>query len=182
MLVRLSRGLALAVLCPTLASWGMAQQIVPVNAVTVVYGRAVSGSVRELTDLDGAFYRFSRFTLPNVPVDPITLRFEARLPSVPTQLSFHIFGRNVAFGSYSQSLNLFDWTKNVFDPFTNVTGPLSQAGVGMVCTTFASPSNYMRTTDNKAMALVRVRVSGPTPVLYWEVEYDQAWFEVQTGP
>ncbi|MBS1724432.1 MAG: hypothetical protein JSS66_15930 [Armatimonadetes bacterium] len=168
----------LANLVPIAAS----QQAVPVNAVTVVYGRTISGSVADLVDADGACFRFSRFTVANLQVDPVTLRFEARLPAAPSSLSFHITGRCVAIGNYTQSLNLFDWTKNVFDPFTNATAPLLQSGTTMVCGTFGPPSNYMRTTDNKAMALVRVRVAGPTPLLFWEVEYDQAYFEVQSGP
>ena len=162
-------------------SFGTTVNVVP-SAITVIYGRIVSGGVSSLTFEDGTTLRMSRFTVPNNLVYPITLRIEAYIPSSTAILSFSVLSRKVSVGAYSQSLNLYNWTTNLFDPNTNVTAMLQGSFTTMDCSASGDVSRYVRASDRKVMALVRVRPIGPTPVLHWETEYDRTFFVADSGP
>lgn len=151
------------------------------TTVTVVYGRVVAGDVNGISTVDGITLKLSKFVVPVVPVDPVTFRVESNLPAVPTSLAFHLIGRAVHFGTYTQSLNLYDWNRNLFDPLTNVTSPLLPTDGEMVCQHIGDVSKFYRVSDLRVWALVRVRAIGFTPVNNWQVEYDRAWFEMDTG-
>ena len=160
--------------------WGQVQ--VTPDVLTVIYGQVVSGDMSAFIEADGLALRMSRFTVPNVPVDPVTFRLEAKLPFKPVGLKFVLLARSITPGPISQSINLYDWTRNLFDPLTNVTGPLPKTFVQMECNAQGDVSRYVRPGDNKVMALVRARPTGPVAVLLWQVEYDLANFQAVSGP
>jgi len=162
-------------------SFGALVEVRP-TAVTVLYGRIVSGDATSLAVEDGSALRVSRFTVPNSLIHPVMFRLEGNLPSSTTSLSFSILGRKVTNGVYSQSLNFYNWTTNLYDPYTNVTGLLQGTYTSMTCTAPGDVSRYVRNSDRKVMALVRVRPVGPTPILQWETEYDRAYFVADSGP
>jgi len=161
--------------------WG--QVAVSPNAVTVLFGRSEAGDVTSLfVPGDGQVLRMTFFSVPNVTVDPVNFRVEGKLPFKPVSMTFTINSRSVHGGVYRQSLNLYDWTRNLFDPLTNVNGLMPHTFSDMSCPAPGDVSRYVRALDNKVMALVRARPMSPTAVLQWEVEYDAASFVVVSGP
>ena len=130
---------------------------------------------------DGEAMRFCRFTVPSADIYPLTLRFEGHLGSTPSSLSFSIIGKSSAFGVYSQSLNLYDWTKGLFEPNTNSTALLSKTYGRMDCFPWSEAWRYVRPSDKKVMALVRVKVIGVEASAGWPADYDRAWFTYEPG-
>lgn len=171
-----------------LFSWSVAPVVawpgesVAPDRVTPVYGRVTAGSVAQLRLEDGACLRVSRYTVPNLPVDPVTFRVEATLPSLPAAMSLRLVSRSAQMGAFTQSLNLYDWTKSVFEPMTNVTTPLLTGFAVSVCPTVGAVDRYVRPGDNRVWALVRVRPVGPTFVQVWSAEFDAASFDIEIGP
>ena len=180
MIVRFAQLSAFAAALLVAGSSSAAPMEVAPSTVTVVYGKVLSGTAHSLAFDDGETLNICKFFVPNVPVDPVTFRVETNLPMDASSLAFHITGRAVNFGTYTQSLNLFDWNRGVFDPSTNVTSPLTRAASEMVCFNQGDVSKYVRSTDRRVWALVRVRATGFTPVNNWQAEYERAWFEFET--
>lgn len=152
------------------------------STVTVVYGRVSLGNVGSLSAVDGNCLTVSKFVVPAIPVDPVTFRIETSLPAIPASLVFHLLGHQSNLGQYQQTLNLFDWTKGVFEPQTNVTAMLSKDDTELTCQPIGSVTNYVRQVDNRVWALVRVRTLGLVPTPTWKISYDRAWFETNSGP
>lgn len=179
MLARFSRGTAVAVvrLLAVMAHGSPVEA--PVDNVTVLYGKHTSGTVQSLAVEDGEAMRFCRFLVPNAEVYPITVRFEGHLSSAPSALRFSVVGRSAAMGTYVQSLNLYDWTKNLYEPNTNATAPLRKDYGRMDCYPWGDASKYVRPLDRKVMGLVRVRVIGLEISLGWPAEYDHVWFSFE---
>lgn len=161
--------------------WGQAQ--VSPNVMTVLFGRVVAGDVGSLSASgEEHVLRMTWLNVPNLSVDPVSFRLEAKLPFRPVSMSFSITSRSVQAGMFRQTLNLYDWTKNLFDPFTNVNGPMYRTFTDMACHAPGDVGRYVRAGDNKVMALVRARPVGPVAVAGWEVEYDTAAFTIVSGP
>lgn len=162
-------------------SFGEVVDVAP-SRITVVYGRVMAGSASSLSTPDGDPLTVCRFTVPNGSVAPITFRIEAQAPANTGLSTFRLTSRQSALGVFNQSLNLFDWSRNVFDPYTNVTNGLSDTYAEAVCNSVGDPAKYVRASDRKMMALVRVRPLGPTLFLGWSADFDCASFQVQTMP
>lgn len=163
------------------SAWPTLVDIVP-TTVTIVYGRCAAGDVTSLALADGVGLKVCKFVVPILPVDPVTFRVEANLPGPVSGLKFHVVSKATHFGQYTQSLNLFDWSKSLFDPMTNVTTPLTRSDTEVVCTALGDVSRYVRPNDFRVWALVRARALGFTPVANWQVEFDRAWFEIDAVP
>lgn len=162
-------------------SFGEVVDVVP-SRITMVYGRVAAGSASSLALLDNDALTVCRFTVPNGSVSPVTFRIEAQAPINTGLSTFRLTSRRSSTGMFNQSLNLFDWSRNLFDPYTNVTNALSDTYGGAVCASVGDPAKYVRASDRKMMALVRVRPLGPTLFLGWSADFDCASFQVQTMP
>jgi hypothetical protein len=160
----------------------LGQVNVPPNAVTLLFGKVEAGNVASLAAPDSDVLRMTWFSVPNNSVDPVNFRVEGKLPFRPVGMTFNLTSRAVHAGMFRQSLNLYDWTKNLFDPLSNVNGPMHMNFTDMQCPAQGDVGRYVRASDNKVMALVRARPVGPVAVLQWEVEYDAASFTIVSGP
>lgn len=179
MLARFMRGVAVVVVRLLAVMAHGSPLEAPVDTVTVLYGKHASGSVQSLAVEDAEAMRFCRFIVPNAEVYPITVRFEGHLSAMPSTLCFSVVGKSAAFGQYVQSLNLYDWTKNLYEPNTNSTSPLPKTNLRMDCYPWGDASRYVRGSDKKVMGLVRVRVVGLEVSLGWPVDYDHVWFSYE---
>ncbi len=152
------------------------------STVTIVYGRVFSGNIFSLQADDSNSIVISRTLVPNLTVEPIVFRVETSLPATPVSLSFHVLSRQGSAGQYQQYLNLYDWTKGLFEPLTNVTTWLSREWSDVECLAVGSADRFTRPLDNRVWALVRVKPLGLVPTLNWKIEYEKAWFSMTTGP
>lgn len=155
---------------------------VPPTTVTVVYGKRAAGDAQSLAALDGASLRVCRFLVPNQSLDPVQVRVEATLPWRPMNLWLKASARAVNSGSYSWSLNLYDWERGLFDPATNVTAPLTTSVSSQETIAKGRIDRYVRASDNKVWGLLRVRSTGPVSTTLWCAEFDQAVWEAVPLP
>lgn len=85
-------------------------------------------------------------------------------------------------GSYSWSLNLYDWERGLFDPATNVTAPLTTSLSSQETIAKGRIDRYVRASDNKVWGLLRVRSTGPVSTTLWCADFDQAVWEAVPLP
>ncbi|MBS1723231.1 MAG: hypothetical protein JSS66_09800 [Armatimonadetes bacterium] len=156
--------------------------LVPASSFTVVFGQKTAGNVASLASADGDALRVCRFIVPNQSVDPVQVRMEATLPWQPMNLWFKLRAKAAMVGSYTVSLNLYDWTTSLYDPASNVTTPLSTSYSESETIAKGDISRYVRASDKKVWALVRVRPTGPVSSSAWCADFDQAVWEAVPLP
>ncbi len=150
-------------------------QIVAPSSVTVVLGRRDRGNVGSLLRAgDGDVYRTCRFVVPNNQVDPIQVEVAGSTQvRAFSSLRFQTVARFQTAGLYRQTLELFDWQANRYDP-TDVSSQNMTSTFGVQ--TVAATGNRARYvgTAGALRARFRVRPIGPTALPIWCVEHDAA--------
>ena len=178
---RLARHLLVAfTLIMTESLMAVETQVVP-DSYKLVFGKVVAGDVGSLAQSDGNVLRLCRFTVPNSNYDPIWFNVEAPVPVSPTNLKCNLVSKSLNFGTYSQTLFLFDFQNRLFDPNTAITSTMAKSNFTMTCSAVGSSTKYW-STDHRVRALVRAKCIGMSPVFGWQVEYDKAWFAIGSGP
>lgn len=151
--------------------------VVRPDSATVLLGRLDAGDATSLRQEDGAVLRVCRFIVPNQTVAPIQLQVDGTTSVAPQLLDFTVRSRMATVGSFSQTLELFDWTSNAFDPTDRRTDAIdtnfaarTQAGSGSVAK--YSASGALR-------GKVSVRQTGPSASVVWCHETDLAVWNVR---
>lgn len=152
------------------------------TAYTIVYGRSVSGSVGSLSKLDSDPIRVSRAFVPTLATDPIQIRIEGNLPWNPLNFWFRVTAKSNNVGSFSASINLYNWTSGVYDPASNVTVPLGQSYIPFETVAIGDISRFVRPSDRRVWALFRARQTGFVAVIQWSIDVDQAVWEAVPAP
>ena len=152
------------------------ETVVAPDKATIVYGQVSSGTVADLAVKDGASLRVCRFIVPNQSVAPITLRIEATLPFTPMNLWLETVNRATSAGAFTVSLNLMDWTTGLYDPASKATASLTTAWSSLECVAKRDITRYVRPSDRRVWALLRVRPTGPVATNAWCSEHDLAIF------
>ncbi|MGE0000747.1 MAG: hypothetical protein AB7F50_03145 [Fimbriimonadaceae bacterium] len=144
------------------------------TAVTVRLGRIEAGSVAQISDIDGNVFRVCKFIVPNQTVAPITVEVTGTSSVLaPTLLAFRTYGKMSVSGSFSQTLDMYDWTLNGFSPTAVTTSAIGNtyraAGVGANV-----PVARFVSGSGQVVARYRIRQTGPAGSSIWCFDLDQA--------
>ncbi|MBS1724165.1 MAG: hypothetical protein JSS66_14570 [Armatimonadetes bacterium] len=162
--------------------WTPVSTLVPASSFTVVFGQKTSGNAASLAAADGDALRVCKFIVPNQSIDPVQVRMEGNLPWQPMNLWFRLRAKAATVGSYTVSLNLYDWTTSLYDPASNVTTSLTTSYTESETIAKGDISRYVRANDKRVWALVRVRPTGPVSSSAWCADFDQALWEAVPLP
>jgi hypothetical protein len=151
--------------------------VVRPDSATVVLGRTDSGDVTSLRQEDGVSLRVCRFIVPNQSVAPIQVRVDGTTAVPPLMLDFTVRSRMATVGSFSQTLELFDWTSNAYDPADARTDLIDTNFASRTQSATGSASRY--SASGALRAKYSVRQSGPAASLVWCHEADLAVWSVR---
>ncbi len=147
-------------------------------SVRVNLGRLDEGDVTSLANVDGKVLRVCRFIVPNTLTDPINVTVESGSQAVSsiTDLKFRVRTRMAQSGSFSQTVELFDWTTNSFTTGDSVTFVVNRTFQDVVLQATGNVSRYLQAGTNALRARYRVRATGPVGASNWCNEHDAAFW------
>jgi hypothetical protein len=151
----------------------------PPTSILLELGRIDAGNVNSLlTSGDGNVLRVCRFLVPNQQVAPITFRVNATLSGTSPlgALRFLVRSRMVDAGSFSQTLDMFNWVTNAFDLTDVATAGLNTTFSYRSVIGTGALSRYLSGT-RQMTGRIRVRQTGPAAVVNWCGEFDHAYFQ-----
>ncbi len=159
------------------ASHGAGSFMIPVDTLTVKFGRLSSGSVADLQVIDGVTAEVCKFIVPNQQVAPITVEVGGTSPvTVPVSLVFRTFSRMSASGAFTMTQDLYDFTTSSFSATGSVIIPISSNYVSIAVAGDGDLARFLGPM-NAVKARYRVRQVGPAAASLWCNEMDQAvWF------
>lgn len=147
------------------------------TSVVVRLGQINSGGLGQISDIDGQALRVCKFIVPNQQVAPITVEVNGTSPvASPTQFQFRTFSRMSITGSFSETIDLFDWNLNNFSPSAVFTATLGTTYVPIGVAADVPVSRFVG-SGNAIRARYRIRQVGPASSAFWCCDMDQAvWF------
>lgn len=148
------------------------------TSYAVNFGQVQSGNVSSLSDDDGNALRVCKFIVPNQQVAPITVELNsaALMPFVST-FSFELRSRMANAGSFSQTLELWNWTTGAWDTTDKRTDALGTSYSNYVVNASGDPTRFVRQSDGALKSRYLVRQTGPAAVQIWCHDVDQAaWY------
>lgn len=148
---------------------------VPPSAYTVTLGRHDSGDVTSFRSTEGNVFRVCKFVVPNQLVAPIQVTLDAISP-VPNagSLTFSATSRMASAGSFSQQVELWNWTANAWDASATRTDALSTTMTQRDLVAGRDPARFFQTGSFALRARYQVRKTGPSAVSAWCHEMDRA--------
>lgn len=153
-----------------------ARQINP-DSFTVRLGQVSSGGLGQIADIDGQALRVCKFIVPNQQVAPITVEVDGTSPiTSPIAMQFRTYSQMNVSGTFSVTLDLYDWSTNSFSATAVSTTPLANVWKAAGVAADAPISRFVSGT-NKVRARFRIRQTGPASSNSWCNELDQSvWF------
>lgn len=144
---------------------------------TVRFGQATSGTMANLAAIDGVNYRVCKAFVPNVFVAPVTVELNGTSPVVaPTDLRFRTFSKMTVAGSFSITLDLYDWVAGGFSPTDVFTEAIGTPYRSTIVTATGTLSRYIG-ASSAVRARYRIRPTGFVASPAWCHDLDQAvWF------
>ncbi|MCW5937468.1 MAG: hypothetical protein KIT11_09200 [Fimbriimonadaceae bacterium] len=143
---------------------------------TVSLGRLASGNLASLQSTDGNMLRVCKFIVPNLVVPPVQVQVDsASQPNLtPSLVKFRVTSRMGTTGLFSQTLDMFDWAGNRFDPVDTSTTVSNTTLKTDYATSSGSAARYVRTGSGTLRGRYQIRQTGPASALLWCQETDQA--------
>lgn len=153
-----------------------ARQVNP-DSFTVRLGQVTSGGLAQIADIDGHALRVCKFIVPNQIVAPITVEVDGTSPiASPIAIQFRTYSQMSVTGSFSVTLDLYNWTTNAFSATAVNTTPITNVWKAAGVAADAPIARFISGT-NKMRARYRVRQTGPASSNAWCNDLDQAvWF------
>jgi len=152
--------------------------VIEPTSYTVKLGKAASGNVASLKSADGDALRVCKFLVPNAQAAPVNVEIDGSSPvASPGSLSFAVRSKMASSGQFSQTLDMFDWNANGFDPVDVRTDALTTSYSVHELAGSGSLGRYVRSGDGQLRARYRVRVTGVSSVALWCHDVDRAvWY------
>lgn len=148
------------------------------TSYTINLGQLNSGNVASLSDDDANALRICKFLVPNQQVAPITVELNsaALMPFVST-LSFELVSRMANAGSFSQTIELWNWNTSGWDATDKRTDALGTSYNHYEVVATGDPVRFVRQSDGALKSRYLVRQTGPSAVQIWCHDVDQAaWY------
>lgn len=148
------------------------------ESITATLGRLVDGDKRSLFYSDGAPLRACKGFVPNLTVAPVTIQVDAVSNyDTLTALAFHVNSRMVTAGSFSQTLDLFDWSANGYSPVDFLTTVINTTYQTHDVNASGVVSRYLG-ANHELRGRIRIRQTGFTASPAWCSEIDEANFTI----
>ena len=159
------------------ASHGAGAQAVFPQSATVRFGHLDSGSVSNLAAIDNNNMRVCRAFVPNLVVAPVTVELDSTSPiNNPQTLKFRTFSKMTAAGSFSITVDLYDWSLTAFSPVDFYTDAIATPFKSTVVAGSGDLNRYIG-SGNAIRARYRIRPTGFIATATWCHDLDQAvWF------
>lgn len=152
------------------------QAFFPTN-YTLRFGQVTSGGTGNLTAIDGNVMKACKAFVPNLTVAPVTIELNGTSPVTnPSSFRFRTWSRMATGGSYSITLDLYDWSTSSFSPTDTFTDSI---GLPFKATTVQGSGTLSRFigSANSVRARYRIKPTGFVATPVWCHELDQAvWF------
>jgi hypothetical protein len=146
--------------------------------ITATLGRLVSGDKHSLDYSDGAPLRACKGFVPNVTVAPVTIQLDG-VSNFDTlsALSLHVNSRMVNAGSFTQTIDLFDWSTNAYSLVDVLSTPITLTYQTQDVNATGVVSRYLG-AGHELRGRLRVKQTGFAATPVWCTEFDEANFTI----
>ncbi|MCW5939086.1 MAG: hypothetical protein KF884_03900 [Fimbriimonadaceae bacterium] len=149
------------------------------TAFTVRLGRVDSGNLNSLRVLDNNSLRMCRFIVPNATTPPVNVEVDTTAPATTASaMSFIIHSRMVNSGSFSQDIQLFDWTLSDWSTTARRVDAITTTFVTRTLNVPTPINRFIRSSDRLVRARWRIAITGPVSVPAWCNDTDFVGWEV----
>lgn len=144
-------------------------------------GKVSNGDLSSLASADGNSLEVCKSFLPNLTVAPIQVTLESTCPvDRPQTIRFRTLSRATATGSFSQTVQLWDWTVGSFDDSRtdNLYSSWKQLDLYGSSSLLKPLSRLVEPGTGRMRAKVSVKAIGFVSNPNWCVQYDEASWSV----
>ncbi|MBS1721906.1 MAG: hypothetical protein JSS66_02745 [Armatimonadetes bacterium] len=145
--------------------------------LTVKLGRVNNGDAQSLADLDGDYLEVCKFVVPNSTTPPVIFEVGGTAPNgLVWNVGSHAYSLANVMGQVEQKVDFYNWSSDSYDPSTERRFPMHTQYEFSDADVDQDPSSFIRGSDRRVQARVRVSTSGPVSGVNWCVRFDEFSF------